>query len=236
VVDSRFTVIKQTRTYLEIVDQIVNLIRSGNIVPGERLPAERRLSSQFGTGRQCLREAFSALEVMKVVEVKPGKGAFVRSDALLHLNGPPAAIFSEEDSPFELLQARKIIEPKATALAAKQVTPEEIAEMEQLIHTMKANRVAGFYSPEPGRKLHLVIMKASRNAVLYHVLCWIMEGMSRSLWNNLKEKSLEIPGRFEKYYDEHLALLQALKEKDAKRAERIMLKHLSEIEKDIMNT
>jgi DNA-binding GntR family transcriptional regulator len=101
---------------------------------------------------------------------------------------------------------------------------------------MESNRQAGFYSPEPGRKFHLVIMKASGNVVLYRFLCAVTERMSKSLWNNLKGKSLKIPGRFEKYHDEHVTLLQALKDKDAKQAERTMLKHLSEIEKDIMNT
>jgi GntR family transcriptional repressor for pyruvate dehydrogenase complex len=230
-----FTVVKQTKTYLEIVDQIVTLIRNGSIVPGEKLPAERKLSRELGTGRQCLREAFSALEVMRLVEVKPGKGAFVRTDARLNLNGHATA-FSEEDSPFELLEARKIIEPRAAALAAKRITSAEVAELEELVRTMKANRAAGFYSPEPGRKLHLVVVKASRNIVLYQFLCWIMDRMSRSLWNNLKGKSLEVPGRFEKYHDEHVALVRALKDKDAKQAERVMLKHLSEIEKDILNT
>lgn len=235
-VDKRFTAIKQTRTYIEIVDQIVNLLRGGQLQPGEQLPSERQLSVEFGTGRQCLREAFSALEVMKVLEVKAGKGAFIRADALIHLDGAAVAHFSEEDSPFELLQARKIVEPKAAALAARKISVEEIAELETIIRTMKSNRQAGFYSPEPGRKFHLVIMKASGNVVLYRFLCAVTERMSKSLWNNLKGKSLKIPGRFEKYHDEHVALLQALKDKDAKQAERTMLKHLSEIEQDIMNT
>jgi len=235
VADTRFTAVKQTKTYLEIVDQVVNLIRERSIVPGERLPAERKLSGELGTGRQCLREALSALEVMKLVEVKPGKGAFVRPDALLNLNGQPSAIFSEEDSPFELLEARRIVEPKATALAAKKITPGEITELEELVQAMKANRDSGFYSPEPGRKFHLIIAKASRNVVLYQFLCWVMERMGRSLWNSLKGKSLEVPGRFEKYHDQHITLLQALKNRDPKRAERTMLKHLSEIEKDLMD-
>jgi GntR family transcriptional repressor for pyruvate dehydrogenase complex len=235
VVDTHFTVIKQTKTYLEIVDQIVSLIRAGDLVPGEKLPAERKLSAELGTGRQCLREAFSALEVMKLVAVKPGKGAFVRADALRNLNGQPGAIFSEEDSPFELLEARRVVEPKAAALAAKQITPAELAAMGRLIRTMKANRAAGVYSPEPGRKFHLVIAKASRNIVLYQFLGWIMERMGRSLWNNLKGKSLAVPGRFEKYHGQHLTIMQALKNKDPKRAEGTMLKHLSAIEKDLMD-
>jgi GntR family transcriptional repressor for pyruvate dehydrogenase complex len=234
VIDKRFTVVKQTKTYLEIVDQIVTLIRNGSIVPGEKLPAERKLSRELGTGRQCLREAFSALEVMRLVEVKPGKGAFVRADAHLNLNGHAA--LSEEDGPFELLEARKIIEPRAAALAAKRIVPGEIAELDKLLRTMEANRAAGVYSPEPGRQLHLLIAKASRNIVLYQFLGWIMDRMGRSLWNNLKGKSLEIPGRFEKYHNDHVVMVQALKSKDAKQAERIMLKHLSQIEKDILNT
>jgi len=236
VVDKRFTAIKQTRTYIEIVDQIVNLLRGGQIRPGEQLPSERQLSVEFGTGRQCLREAFSALEVMKVLEVKAGKGAFIRADALANLDGAASAHFSEEDSPFELLQARKIVEPKAAALAARKISAEEIAELEAIIHTMETNRQAGFYSPEPGRRFHLVIVKASGNVVIYRFICQVMERMSKSLWNNLKGKSLEVPGRFEKYHAEHRAILQAFKNRDSKQAERTVFNHLCEVEKDILNS
>jgi hypothetical protein len=48
----------------------------------------------------------------------------------------------------------------------------KIAEKEQLIRTMKANRAAGFYSPEAGGKLHLAIMKGSCNVVLYRSSAW----------------------------------------------------------------
>ena len=133
----RFMPIKHVRTYTEIVEQISAMIRNQELMPGDRLPSERMLSQEVGTGRQCLREALSVLEVLGLIEVKKGRGTFIRTDALQNL---AANSFDAEqfDSPFELMEARKVVEAKTAALAAKRADAQDIVEMEQILQEMDA--------------------------------------------------------------------------------------------------
>src|SRR5580658_9533540 len=66
--------VRQSRIYTEIVDQVLRLIKSGNVEVGDRLPSERQLAQQLSVSRSALREAMTALEVLGVVEIKPGVG------------------------------------------------------------------------------------------------------------------------------------------------------------------
>ena len=104
-----FTAIKHMRTYMEIVEQISRMIRAQELQPGEKLLSERALSIEFGIGRQCLREALSVLEVLGLIEVKKGRGTFIREDALEKLETKELDLEDFGD-PFALLEARKALE------------------------------------------------------------------------------------------------------------------------------
>ena len=100
------------RLYLNVVDEVNTLISSGDYPPGSRLPPERDLAERFGVSRLTIREAIIALEVLGKVKVKTGSGVYVKEptqNAASHL----ASI-----GPFELTQARAVIEGEAAAIAA----------------------------------------------------------------------------------------------------------------------
>ena len=113
--------VEPKRLYRQIADQIAGLIAKGEFPNGSRLPAERELASKLGVSRASLREAIISLEIAGLVEVRVGTGIFVKartgsgSDA--HDAGP---------GPFELLNARKLIEGEIAALAAKRATAPDI--------------------------------------------------------------------------------------------------------------
>ena len=230
----RFTPIKHVRTYTEIVEQISTMIRNQELAPGDRLPSERMLSQEVGTGRQCLREALSVLEVLGLIEVKKGRGTFIRADALKNLE---ANSFDPEqfDSPFELMEARKVVEAKTAAFAAKWADPKEIAEMEQILLEMDSCLERGEHPGEEDKRLHMLIARASRNQVLYKLMSVVIENMGKRLWRKVKERSLLTEGRNTRYNEEHKKLVAAIKAGDARAAETIMLHHLGGIEKDLRN-
>src|SRR5512137_2198693 len=99
--------IEPRRLYRQIAEQIRGLIRSGEFVPGSRLPPERDLARQLGVSRPSVREALIALEVEGMVEVRIGSGIYVRG-APEHAAG--AASLEPAAGPFELLRARYVIE------------------------------------------------------------------------------------------------------------------------------
>ncbi|MDR3565017.1 MAG: FadR/GntR family transcriptional regulator [Negativicutes bacterium] len=208
------------------MEHLTRMIRDGQLPPGEKLQGERDLAKKFGTGRQCLREALSALEIMGVIEIKVGKGSYVRNDAIESLNKyEPQQSFTEADSPFDLLEARKIVEGKTAALAAQRATEEDIAEMEKLLRIIEQNRLEGIYAPEYGRDFHRMAAKAGRNPVLYQMVCDVMDRMDKLLWHKLKRGVTA----------DHLPLLNAIKKGDSRRAEKAMLKHLADIEVDLLD-
>jgi GntR family transcriptional repressor for pyruvate dehydrogenase complex len=228
----KFTAIKHMRTYMEIVDQISGMIRQGELTPGEKLPSERALAAEMGIGRQCLREALSVLEVLGLIEVKKGRGTYVREDAAVDKAATELDI-DEVGDPYALLEAREALETKAAFLAAKMAQPADIDEMEDILNEMLEVLARGDHASEQDKRLHVVIARASRNPVFYKLMKEIIANMGKPLWRTLKQKSLLVPGRNERYHQEHVRLVEAIKQHDARQAEKIMLQHLHGIEQDL---
>ena len=228
----QFTSIKHVRTYLEIVEQISRMIREKELQPGEKLPAERALSTELGTGRQCLREALSVLEVLGLIEVKKGRGTFVCEDALGHLAAKDLDV-EEVGDPFALLEARRALEPQVAFMAAKMAQQQDLDEMDEILAEMADVLARGEHASAQDKRLHLVIARASRNPVFHKLMNEIIANMGKRLWLTLKDKSLQVSGRNERYHEEHRHLILAIKQGNPRLAEKLMIQHLQGIEEDL---
>ena len=228
-----FTAIRRVRTYKEIVDQICDSISAGKIPLGEKLPAERALAIQFGTGRQCLREALSVLEVLGVIEVRKGRGTYVTSEAQQRLF---SAQLPEEElgDPFELMEARKYLEPKVAFLAAKRSEPATIQALEGIIGEMAATLARRKHATEEDRRLHMTIAMGCGNKVLAKMVNELITGMRKPLWTEFKERSLLVGGRDERYFGEHAAIVKAIAERNPTLASRLMKQHLQGVAQDVL--
>jgi len=107
------------RLYISVLDQISNLIRSGEFPVDSRLPTERELAERFSVSRPTIREAIIALEAKGEVEAKAGSGVYVRENRSIIDD------FTKGISAFELLEARVLLEGEAAALAARMISPDE---------------------------------------------------------------------------------------------------------------
>src|SRR6186997_2777327 len=104
------------RLYEQIAQQLAKSIADGKHEVGQRLPSERELAQTFGVSRPTVREAIIALELDGLVDVRLGSGVYVKN------RRPPGGTESAKDiGPFELLEARRIIEGEACALAALRI-------------------------------------------------------------------------------------------------------------------
>ena len=140
---------------------------------GDRLPAERELAIDFNVSRPTVREAIIALEVQGLVEVRLGSGAYVRATS-----GSGKVDFGI--SAFELTEARLLFEGEAAALAASQITYEEIAKLEQLLKDMdRENRGQGIREVSD-REFHLTIARATRNAAVVRTIEELWDMRSKS--------------------------------------------------------
>ena len=95
---------RQTRKYEKVVEAIRNAISKGDLAYGEPLPPERQMIEDLGVSRSSLREAFSVLELLGLIESIPGKGRFVRHPQVVSLEtGMPQL---EDSAVLELMEAR----------------------------------------------------------------------------------------------------------------------------------
>lgn len=210
------------RLYQELARNLIDELASGAYAVGARLPAERELALHYNVSRPTVREAIIALEVQGLVEVRIGSGAYVRR------------LPSNEDKPgfnisaFELTEARLMIEGEAAALAATQISDEEIAELGSLVEaiTQENNNPQG--TERSDRDFHLAIARATRNAAIFNVV--------EQLWD-LRASSPEAALLHEKartanvkpVVNEHAAVLEALRQRNPAAARAAMRAHLSAV-------
>jgi GntR family transcriptional repressor for pyruvate dehydrogenase complex len=219
---------------MKIVEQIRDLIKEGRLKPGDKLPPEQILAEKFGTSRPSVREALSALEILGITESRGGKGNFIKDNLDTPLYEQKYRELEEEESPFEILEARKAVETEIVGLAAKKATKEDIVSIRESLDKMK-NAITNIPRiMEFDREFHINIAKAAHNNLLFSMITYLSDLQKEKLWINLKEKSWSIPGRPQKYFKEHAEIFNAIKNKDSKGARKRMYDHLADVEKDLL--
>lgn len=210
------------RLYQDLAKTLLRDLAEGRHPVGSRLPAERELSLKYGVSRPTVREAIIALEVQGLVEVRIGSGAYV-----LRLPGK-SDIPGFGISAIELTEARLLFEGEAAALAATQITDEEVEQLGRLVQAIARENAEPTGTVEADRSFHLSIAKASRNGAVYDVI--------EQLWS-LRSTSPEAALLHEKartanikpVVDEHASILSALRNRDPVAARAAMRTHLSAV-------
>ena len=229
-----FNKIQTKKVYMKIVEQVRDLIKEGRLKPGDKLPPEYTLAEKFGTSRPSVREALSALEILGITESRGGKGNFIKDNLNSPLYEQKFRELEEEESPFEILEARKAVETEIAGLTAKKATKEEIATIQGSLNKMKSAMANIPEIMEFDREFHINIARAAHNNLLFSMMTYLADLLKEKLWINLKEKSWSIPGRPQKYFEEHTEILNAIKNKDSKDARKRMYDHLAGVEKDLL--
>jgi DNA-binding FadR family transcriptional regulator len=150
---------------------IMRLLTSGELGPGDRLPAERDLALRLGVSRSTLREAVRGLEMMRVVQVRHGDGIFVTSlEAPLLLEAAGFAMqLLRDHEVVELLEVRATLEGSAAALASARMTDEQLRLLSQRLEALDAATTAdGFL--EADIAFHGCIAASAGNGVLASLL------------------------------------------------------------------
>lgn len=230
-----FNKVQTKKVYMKIVEQVRDLIKEGRLKPGDKLPPEQILAEKFGTSRPSVREALSALEILGITESRGGKGNFIRNNLNSLLYEQKFKELEEEESPFELLEARKAVETEIVGLTAKKATRKEIATIQKSLDKMKGTITDIPKIMEFDREFHINIARAAHNSLLFSMMTYLADLLKEKLWINLKEKSWSIPGRPQKYLEEHIEIFNAIKNKDSKDARKRMYDHLAGVEKDLLS-
>jgi DNA-binding FadR family transcriptional regulator len=234
-----FKEVKTEKVYIRVVKQIEELIENGKLKPGDRLPPEKILAKKLGVSRPSVREAIVALEILGLVETRGGRGNFVKNVVSASVLDQGFRNLEEEESPFELLQARKIIEGEIAGYAARMAEKEDLGRIRQYLDNMR-NIAQKPSNPEKfdqhvklDLEFHLSIARATHNAVLLRMVTQLFESLKEDLWTSFKKRSWSIPGILQRYLKEHEQILSAIEAKQSYQARKSMHKHLTGVQKDL---
>jgi GntR family transcriptional regulator, transcriptional repressor for pyruvate dehydrogenase complex len=207
--------------------KIKELIVDGEFVPGSKLPKERELAERLGLSRNSLREAVRALTLIGVLEPRQGDGTYVTSlDAALLLDALSFVIELHQDrSVLELLEARRLLEAEAAALAAVRREPAQIAELRELIEAMPGcTGVEEFV--ENDMSFHRTIAAAAGNAIVSSLLESLSGRTIRArIWRAITEG-----GATDRTVAEHEAICDAIERRSPELARAWMTVHVASVE------
>jgi len=191
----------------EAIEKIKDMITSGALRAGDRLPREADLAADLGLSRNSLREAVRALSLVNILDVRRGDGTYVTSlEPRLLLEALSFIVdFHRDDTLLEFLRVRRILEPAATAMAAERITAAQCQDLRDLLDRVGAGPEAEELV-QNDLEFHRRIVSYSGNSVLASLL----ESMSGPTTRARVWRGLTQTGATTQTLHEHRAILDAL--------------------------
>jgi GntR family transcriptional repressor for pyruvate dehydrogenase complex len=207
-----------------IIDQIRNVILSGQLKPGEKIASEKELLAQFGVSKATLREALRVLETMGLVEIKKGVagGVFIAEvDMKTTLHSITHFLQFKEVSIKDITMVRYLLEPPVALIAASRIQPEDIEKLETMIadrpttEKVTASRDIGF---------HRYLARMTGNPILILMMDFI-----DNMLNDIKFKVNLGNEFYQQVSHDHRSILECLKQKDGEGAKREIINDLLKV-------
>ena len=222
---SDFTPVNTGRISAEIVDQVKAAIRDGRLGAGDQLPAERELTKQLGVSRVSVRDALRMLEAHGLIEVKVGArgGAFVRSPSKERVGeGIVDYLTMSSVTSGDVTELRMVLELGIIPLVCERATENDLEDLLALCHRAREALAAGTYDMSISVEFHTRVAQCAHNSTI-ELLLPTLQG---PLLMSLEEAQQVAPEMGRKGVQEHLAFVEAVRERDAAKAGEIMRAHL----------
>jgi GntR family transcriptional regulator, transcriptional repressor for pyruvate dehydrogenase complex len=210
------------------IARIRELIQSGELLPGAKLPPEQQLSSDLGLSRNLMREAVKALVVARVLEIRRGDGTYVTSlEPEVLLEGLGSAVeLLRGDKLLELTEVRRLFEPVATGLAADRISEEDLAEVRHHLDAMARASDDVELLNKHDAAFHRAVIASAGNSMLATLLDGISSRTVRArVWRGLVDENVG-----DRTIAEHQAIYDALAARNRLLAEAAALIHVSTTE------
>ncbi|AXH63951.1 transcriptional regulator ExuR [Providencia huaxiensis] len=222
----------EPRLYQQVAALVKERIENDEYPVGTKLPAERLLADEMKVSRTVIREAIIMLEVEGYVDVRKGSGIHVINNRSNNSVNTETGLEFSRCGPFELLQARQLIESHIAEFAATQATKEDILKLVDIQkHARKEDR---FRDSTWDLAFHMQIAASTHNSAMVVIVeqMW-SQRLRNPYWLKLHE---HIDNRsIESWCDEHDQILQALARRDPKGARQAMWQHLENTKKMLFN-
>jgi GntR family transcriptional regulator, transcriptional repressor for pyruvate dehydrogenase complex len=226
--NSVYKVVRTSRLYEQIVQQIEESVLNGTLKPGDQLPAERELAQRLGVSRTAVREAVKALREKGLVEAYSGRGTFITdgtSQAARQSFDLMVKIGQQEGAP-HLAELRLILEPGIAALAATRIEEEHLAAMREAVAVMERSQKDPAAYIEADLDFHLALAEAAGNPLILSLI--------DSIVGLLREQRMKIfnVGGPERGQIHHKLILEAMERRDSAKARDAMRSHLEQVRED----
>ena len=206
----------------EVAARILDLIGSGQLKPGDRLPSEREFGQIFGVGRSSIREALRCLSIVGLLDARVGAGTTVALDSRQFLNRMWSwKIATDPQDLEELMEVRIALEGATAESAAVNASEAEIAALEGLLSQMGECLDDRPRFMELDLEFHLTLAGAASNRLLHDLVMVIRTHLVRGL-----ESVLPLPGALTLSHQEHSAIAKAVVAHDGNKARLQMQGHL----------
>lgn len=214
----------------DVVGKLRSLVDAGHFPLGSRLPAERALAVQLRVGRPALREAIKALSQIGILQSRRGAGTFVKAHGV---HTPQIGTPDGEPAEFrvlEVLEVRKILEPRAAWLAATRATERQLLEIEAARQKLEQHDQDWLMVDQLDYELHAAIIRGAQNPALNRISRFLVAGAggARSMAGGI----VQDPERMRR---DHRAIVEAIFKRQADAAELAMTEHLNSMSLDVIS-
>lgn len=214
------------------LSKLKKFLEDPKLISQGRLPSERSLAIELGIPRSALRKALFVLQEEGLIWRHVGRGTFIGPKPEQVQVQKELSSVTSVTNPAEIMEARLLLEPKLAALAALRVSLNDISQMEiYLQRAQDANKTEQFEHWD--EQLHLAIAQATDNNLLISLFMVIHKIKQSNIWGKLKEASLT-PERQKIYHGQHREIVEALRYREASKAESLMREHLETIKSHLL--
>ena len=207
-----------------VTQRLREALLSGHWPPGSRLPTERAMADSLGLSRAGIRKALAALKTEGLISQRVGSGTYA------HRAAPSAP----QVGPAELMRARLAFEPQIAELAVHNATAADFVRMDECLAMADAATTVEEFELWDAR-LHEALAEATHNAMVVLVFKLMSDARRHGEWGALKRRSASRERRAA-YQTEHRALVQALRERDARRGAAMLREHLLHVQKNLFES
>lgn len=218
----------------KLAQMLENRIREGKLETGEKLPTENALVNQYGVSRTVVREAFSRLKTLGLIETRQGSGAYVKAIPQPEAQKLKLIPDGSVDAVLQVVEVRRALEAESAALAAERRTTKSLQQIKQALRAIDKAVARGGDGVSEDVAFHAAIAQAAGNPFLLDTLTYLnqfLENATRvTRANEATRADLEDAVRHE-----HEAIVRAIEAGDAKAARQAGTKHMLNAAKRIGN-
>ncbi len=195
----------------------------------EQIESDRVLAEKLGVGRSAIREALKVLDVLGMIDIRPGQGSYLSSGEENFFNIPLSwSLFLGENQTGDIVELRNLLEVKAAALAATCTNQEKLNKLEEVSVRMQKSYEAKNYKEflQDDVVFHTCIAECSGNQVIFNMLQTI-----RNFMKHISQTGMVDEVQLKEIYEEHQLVYSAIQEQNASLAEKTMNVHMQKSSK-----